>query len=313
MKQTIFQKMITELCSEMKIKVKKLSYDWVLEFNKNGENRHIVGSKFDLNSDAASTIASDKYATYEVLKNNNVPVIKHTMLFNPKKRKEYTSEFKNNIIIMKEKLLNKQLVVKPNEGREGLGVYLCNEVDEVKQAVQSLFKEGKESVSLCPYYKIKTEYRTFYLNGQVLFIYGKQKPYVIGDGTRSVSELIKEIKLPNNKVTKENLKSIDMNYVPRKGEKQYISWKHNLSGGATASILEKGEIYDKIEKIAIAAGKAININFATVDVILTEDDKIYVIEINSTVGTTIFSELAKNGYEQAKDIYRKALKLMLDE
>ena len=60
------------------------------------------------------------------------------------------------------------------------GVFLSKSIKEAEQYVEKLFSEGKESASLCPYYNIKKEYRCFYLNGEVLLIYGKEKPYIIG-------------------------------------------------------------------------------------------------------------------------------------
>ncbi len=95
-------------------------------------------------------------------------------------------------------------------------------------------------------------------------------------------------------------------------EKVYLSWKHNLCGGATPEILEQCDLYNKLENLALKAAKAINISFATVDIIKTEDDKLYVIEINSGVCMAKFSERVPNGYEISKEIYRKALKLLFE-
>ena len=87
-----------------------------------------------------------------------------------------------------------------------------------------------------------------------------------------------------------------------------ISWKHNLSGGAKPDILPKGELYNQIEQLAILSGKAMNINFATIDIIETTDNNLYVLEINSGVCATIFTQLVDNGVEIVKDIYRQAIK-----
>ena len=51
-----------------------------------------------------------------------------------------------------------------------------------------------------------------------------------------------------------------------------------------------------------------NINFATIDVIETTDGSLYVLEINSGIGATIFTELVAGGAEIIKDIYRQAVK-----
>ena len=118
----------------------------------------------------------------------------------------------------------------------------------------------------------------------------------MGDGKSTIGELIEKLNLPEKSVVSENLNLLDMTSIPVKEEKVEISWKHNLSGGAKPTILQHGELYEKIEKLAIAAGKAMNINFATIDV------------INSGIGATIFIELVDDGYNIIKNIYREALK-----
>ena len=67
------------------------------------------------------------------------------------------------------------------------------EVEDAEEAINKLF-ETNGSISLCPYYDIKTEYRSFYLDGKVLLIYGKTKPFVIGDGNSTLRELIEKLK-----------------------------------------------------------------------------------------------------------------------
>lgn len=309
MKERIFHVLMREACSELGIKLEKLSYDWILQLSKDGKVRHIAGNRFDINPEATGEIACDKYATYEVLKSQDVPVIEHYMVFNPALRTKYISDEGIWLGVVKEFLKYGKVIVKPNYGCEGIGVTFCSTLKEVESAIQKLFKNNA-SISICPYYDIRTEYRTFYLNGEVHLIYGKTKPYVIGNGKDTVEQLIQEIKLPDKSIVKDNLSMLNMNYIPRENEKVEISWKHNLSGGASPNVLQKGELYSKIEKIAISAGKAMNINFATIDIIQTTDDNFYVLEVNSGVCATIFIDLVDGGYEIVKNIYKKALKSM---
>lgn len=305
--ETLFHFMIKEICLEMDIKVEKLSYDWVLQLSKEGKVRHITRNLFDNNPQATGKIVADKYATYEVLKSQNVPVIKHTMIFNPAIRGEFIPKegIWNTVVTEFEK--SGKLVVKPNDQSEGIGIELCNSLRETEIAIQKLFNQNNTAVSICPYYDIKTEYRTFYLNGEVLLIYGKTKPFVIGDGKSTIQELAKTLHFSNNPTVQENLKISNRYDIPKEGEKVEISWKHNLSGGAIPTILEKGELYQKIEKLAKQAGKAMNMNFTTIDIIHTTDDKLYVMEMNSGVCGSIFAEVVDNGYEIIKNIYRKAI------
>jgi len=264
LKETFFKSLIYDLCNEMNIKVEKLSYNWILQLSKNGKIRHIIGNYLDLNPQASACIVNDKCATYEVLKAQNLPIVEHTLVLNPHVKKNL--DFKQDISKIIETKFNKYntLVLKPNNGYKGDGVTLCKSLEETEIAMKEIFETNK-NVAICPYYKIKTEYRTFYLNGEILLIYGK-----------------------NNEKVKD-------------------SWKHNLSSGAEPVILQKGKLYKEIEDLAIKAGQATNIKFATIDIIQTEDNKLYVLEINSSVCGTIFAEKVDNGKEMIKDIYRKVL------
>ncbi len=303
---------IRQLCDELDIKVEKLSYGWLLQLSKDGKVRHITRNHFDNNPQATGEIADDKYATYEVLKSQNVPVIEHTMVFNPATRTKYIPEEGIWNTVVAEFLRYRKVVVKSNDGCMGKGVELCHNLREIEIAIQKLFYQKENSISICPYYDIKTEYRSFYLNGEVLLIYEKTKPFVIGDGKSTLGELVEALHLPDKKVVRDNLILLDMGTVPQKGEKVDISWKYNLSGGATAKVLDKGELYQKIEPLVIKAGKAMNMNFATIDVIQTVDDELYIMEINSGVCATIFAETVEGGYELIKDVYRKALKALFE-
>lgn len=305
-KERFLHTVIRELCSEMDIKLEKLSYGWILQLSKDGKVRHITRNHFDNNPQASSEIADDKYATYEVLKSQDVPVIEHTMLFNPNTRSKYASKEDILSIIESQFLKYKTLVVKPNNECQGNGVELCHTKEELENVVQNLF-QTHSAISLCPYYDIKTEYRTFYLNGEVLLIYGKTNPFVIGNGEFTLEKLIQDLNLPDKKVVRDNLDKLNMTYVPKKGEEIEISWKHNLSGGSVPTVLEKGELYETIRQLAIQAGQAMNMNFATIDIIQTTENNLYVLEVNSGVCGTIFAQIAENGYEKIKAVYRKAL------
>ena len=307
MEERIFHVLMREVCDEMGIKVEKLSYDWILQLSKDGKVRHVTGTRFDLNPEATGDIACDKYATYEVLNSQNVPIIEHVMIFNPATRSSLIGNDGIWLTVTSEFLKHGCLVVKPNYGCEGQGVFLCHSIKETESAIQKLFKT-QDSISLCPYYDIKTEYRTFYLDGEVKLIYGKTKPFVVGNGKSTIGELVEGLNLPDKSVVKDNLKDLNLSYIPTMGEKVDISWKHNLSGGAKPNILEKGELYEQIEQLAIHAGKAMNINFATIDIIETTDGNLYVLEINSGIGATIFIESVDGGIEIIKDIYRQAVK-----
>ena len=59
---------VKEICDEENIKYTLLSRDWIIRLEKNDKIAYIVGTRFSINSITSVSIASDKYATYEVLK-----------------------------------------------------------------------------------------------------------------------------------------------------------------------------------------------------------------------------------------------------
>lgn len=312
MSNQFFTTIIEEICDELNIKVEKLSSGWILQLTKDDKIRHITGNLFDINPQATGTIVADKYATYAVLTSQNIPVVKHTMIFNPFINEQFISENGISNTILSEFSKYGKLVVKPNNECEGKGIELCNTMKEVEIAIQKLFMQRHQSISICPYYDIKTEYRTFYLNGEVLLIYGKTKPFVIGDGKTKLKTLIEKIYLPDNEIVKDNLDRLDLDYIPQQEEKVELSWKHNLTGGAMPTILEKGELYDRIEKLALQAGKAMNMNFTTIDIIQTTDDNLFVMEMNAGVLAQVFVDVIDDGYDKMKEIYKKAIIAMFD-
>ncbi len=311
MEEKLFHVILKEVCAEQGVQVESLSYGWVLQLSKGGEVCHIVGENFDLNPEASGNIACDKYATYEVLKSRGVPVIQHTMIFNPATRSAYVEQGGIWRKITAEFEKNNSLVVKPNCGCGGKEVYLCQTLLQVESAVEKLFKKH-DSISICPYYDIRTEYRTFYLDGKVYLVYGKEKPFVIGDGASTLADLISKLELPDKKVVKDNLSKLDLSYVPNEGEKVDISWKHNLSGGAKPTILHDGELKKSIEELACIAGKAMNVKFATIDIIQTNSNELFVLEVNSGIGATVFVQTVENGYQIIKKIFDEAVKKMFD-
>lgn len=308
MKQnTVFYQIIDEICAERNIEQKFHSYGWIRELSKNNYSNFIIGQRLNLNNINSFNIANDKFATYEILKSNNLPVIKHKIIFNPKTRSAY---FKNKFIEEAKELLieNKNgVVIKANDSYEGRDVYFCPNKEKIEEIVKKLFENKCDTLSACPYIDIKYEYRAIYLNGEILYVYKKKKPYVIGDGKRTILNLIED--KFSYKINIDVIRGIDLNTIPKEGEEVTVSWKHNLSNGAEPLIInENDEFLAEVKQISIQSAKSININFACVDIALTEEKKLFVMEINGTVCMNKFAKMIPNGYEITKNIYTKAIK-----
>lgn len=306
---TVFYRIIDELCQEKKIEQEWLSFDWIRQLKKDGKTRNLIRYQFDLNTSNSFRIAGDKYATYAILKKNNIPVIEHKMIFNPETREEYYSE---DLIDNAVKLLdnNEKIIVKANQSLKGKDVYLCETKNEIINVINKLFSEGKDSISACPYFDIEYEYRAVYLCGEILYIYKKEKPFVIGDGINTIRKLI--LDKYGNDSDLELVKRLDLDEIPKLNARIVVSWKHNLCHGAKPVTIDENDLYyEEAKKIAIESGKAININFATIDIALI-NKKLYVMEINASVCMDKFAINVTNGYNIAKSIYGKAIDKMFD-
>ena len=230
------------------------------------------------------------------------------MIFNPQTRSRY---FKNKFINDAKELLKEndnKLVIKANDSCKGKDVHYCSTEEEIEEIVKKLFDDKNDTLSACPYLEIDYEYRVIYLDGEILYIYKKKKPYVTGDGKSKVRELI------NKKFKQEPVdlsRNLSFDYIPQENEEVTISWKHNLSSGAEPIIVdETDEFLPEIRRVALAAGEAMNIKFASIDVALTNNKEILVMEVNGSVCMNKFAEIIPNGYEIAKEIYAKAIDKM---
>lgn len=163
---------ILEICEAEHIAVESLSKNYILRLRKGEIIRTVYGPFWDINNAAADKIACDKCACYAMLNESGVPAIEHQLLSHPIRRFGFTGEsgvWTNALNFFNR---HKVIVVKPNNGSNGREIHLCNTVQTLELAVQEIF-ETSPDVAISPFYKIKTEYRVFYLNGECYLIYGK--------------------------------------------------------------------------------------------------------------------------------------------
>lgn len=293
-------KIIKEICEENHITLKTISYGYITELQKGNLKKRMVGNSLEINSANSYKIASDKYATYEMLKSYNIPTIKHYMIFNPDTRVGFSeNEIEKADRIFEEN--DRNVILKSNDSSEGRYVFKIRSKKELEKTILKLFKEKKDTLSICPFYEIDYEYRAVFLDGEILFVYKKEKPFVIGNGKDSLQELILKADI------QDIYDNLDMNYIPKLNEKIEVSWKHNLSRGAMPMPISDDKLKCQIEKLAVDAAQAIGITFATVDVVHTTKNELLVMEINSSVCMDKFSELYKNGYNIAKSVFNKAI------
>lgn len=297
----MFNKIIKEICKELNIQYTYLSKDWIIKLEKDNKIKYLSGNKFDLNGHAVGLIMDDKYAFYDTLKNIDIPACIHNIIYRENNNYEYAKNChtKEDIISYFNKY-NSDVVIKPNIGSLGLGVYHITNKDELLEKTNELLKENF-SISICPFYNIKNEYRVIILDNNIKLIYKKQNPIVTGNGINTLKELL----IKFNKYYYQDKEII--NIIPKKNEKYTYDWHFNLSRGSIASLDIEDKLKEKLSLIAKKVSKEVGITFASIDIIELYNKELLVLEANSGVTIDKVIDFIPNGYNIAKEIYKEAI------
>ena len=307
-----FVKIIYEICLEQGISIESFSYDWIFCLrSNNGKFGYIFGYQFGLNSASVHSICCDKCAASDVMTSLDIPNVEHFFFMSPSNQKYIKHNGNWNAMIA---LLNKygKIVCKPNDGTGGNQVFLVSNQYELEKTVYTLFEDNR-AIAISPYYDINNEYRVIVLEGAIRLIYSKQRPYVIGDGKKTLFELLRDYLTKNSTIkilTEGSIIGFDLKSIPLENEKVYLNWKHNLGQGAMAVIENDGENADKIKKIVELIINKMNVNFASIDIVEC-DGNLRVLEINSGLMMEQFSKQNERTYKIAKQIYKDAILSML--
>lgn len=305
--ESTIRKMFKEICDELKIKCTMLSKDWIFMLERDGKIRFLAGYKSALNDHALGMVVDDKYALYEVLLNNNIDVCEYNIVYGERNKEEYAKGC-NNYSYVKDYFIkhNEEIVLKPNDGTCGRDVYRVTDLENLEILYNKLTKKY-HSINMGPYYHILNEYRFIVLNGKVEIAYKKNKPVVYGDGVSTIRELL--IKF-NKRYFYDKLNDEIYDKVLKPGELFEYNWKFNLSQGSIATEIDDEVLYKRLEEMAINASSKIGLNFGSVDIIVTEDNEALILEMNSGVMVENYIEQFSDGYNKAKELYKRVIEEM---
>lgn len=308
--QTNFVKMIYEICREDDIRLQSYSQDWAFRLEKNGVFQFIQGYQFGLNSAVSAAICTDKSVASEVLTEAGVPNVSHTCFMAPQMFPYIGGNGCWNQM-QQELARYGEIVCKDNAGTGGKMVFHVKNQRQLEEAAAKIFASC-DAMAICPYKEIKKECRVVVLDGEVQVIFSKMRKHLVGDGSSTVRQLYAASLLQEAAPEQAIISKADLEKVPKKGEQYLLQWKHNLGQGAEAKILTKDETDEKILQLAIAAARAVGVRFASVDIVECEDGY-QVLEVNSGVMMEYLSGMKEEYYQIAKNIYRKAIQMMLVE
>lgn len=294
-------RIVKEICAENAIEFKSFSYDWILQVSANGRKMFIYGYKFPNNNASIEQICNDKSALSDILAISQIPHVPHYYFMSPN-HDQYTGE--NGDWNRMSELLNehKKIVCKANVGSGGRNVFKVDSQKKLEIAVHNIFSKTK-SLCIAPYRTIKSEYRVIVVNSNIGVVYAKSRPFVVGNGIDTVERLIKN----DDTLSSIDIDTdVDLSYVPPLQEKVDVSWKHNLGQGAKPVIVSDAFLREKLSELALSCILALDIEFASVDIIESEYG-LEILEINSGIMMETLAQSSPDNYIIAKEIYKQAI------
>ena len=316
--ETEFVKIIKEICSEESVTISSFD-DWAFVLEKADKRGFIYGYQFGLDSASTANVLKDKAAASEMMEKAGIPHIPHWCVMSPA-APEFCSLDSGWTFL--EKALEKygELVVKDNLGTGGRLVFCVRSKKELEKACHDIFLTAP-SLAVSPYVKIQEEYRLIMLDGELSVAFMKKRPSLVGDGKRTVKELLcdkimglddKELlnMLTYEKQPKAFTASLKGSAVPKKDSEVLLEWKHNLGQGSKPEVVKDSVLLEELVSLAEKAVDFFGLRFASVDIVKA-GDSFRILEINSGV---MMENLAKTDEilrKRTKETYRKAIRLML--
>lgn len=173
MNQHALVEIISDICKHNAIETRTYNDGWVIEMNGYGATHRIIGQNFDLNSQAAAALASDKVAASTLLADNGISSVSHQLV----------DRFRGgqyDVTAIKSALTKGYIVLKPLQGASGNLVTRIGSYGQFERAVAS----GPNIVwAFSQWRDIAKEVRLVVVDGVIELALEKTDPVVI-DGLR---------------------------------------------------------------------------------------------------------------------------------
>jgi len=263
-------KSILDAAQERGIPVISLGNGSIYQLGYGRYQKRIEATISDDTSCIAVDIACDKNLTNTILSEVGIPVPTGIVCHN-------MDDVERAV-----EILGYPLVLKPQMGNQGKGVFLnLRSKREVEEAYQ-IAKEIDENVLVEKYIQGK-DYRILVVGNEVVAVAERIPPHIVGDGVHTIQELIDEINQDTNRgedhekpLTRIKVDAITLSLLRRQGlglenipaKKQvvYLRENGNLStGGIAIDCTEK--IHPLNCEMAIRAARTIGLEIAGIDVI----------------------------------------------
>jgi cyanophycin synthetase len=252
------------------IPCRRLTSGSLVQFGWGSRQRRIQAAETDRSSAIAESIAQDKELTKKLLEAAGVPV--------PRGRPVKDAE--DAWAAVRE--IGGPVVIKPQDGNQGKGVAVNIETREQVLAAYAGAAEISSNV-LVERYLPGHDYRLLVVGDQLIAAARREPPHVIGDGVRSVRELVElvnsdprrsdghatsltKIRFDDIALARLAAQGYTADAVPPKGTRVVLRNNANLSTGGTATDVTD-DVHPDVAAAAVAAAQMVGLDVCGVDVV----------------------------------------------
>ena len=261
-----------------------------------GTGRHLKRIQATITEDTSCIgvdIASDKELTKQLLNLAAIPV--------PNGGVAYDEE--EAVLLLRE--IGGAVVVKPLDGNQGKGVSLNLVTESEVRAAYRIAAKHSDTVIVESYME-GSHYRILVVGGQVVAASERMPAHVIGDGERSIEQLVEIVNQDprrgdghENILTKIKLDDVVLSQlardgwalsdVPHKGEIVILRDNANISSGGTANDVTD-ILHPSIAEVAVRTARIIGLDVCGIDLVCPAIDRPFdearssIIEVNAAPG-----------------------------
>lgn len=256
------------------ISVKKIGdNDVFIELSNGKKVLHMIANNTGLNSEIVKQICLDKAYTYVLLKDlvNQPKTVVYIDPNPPELYKQFASILSYEQIAEAIKsTFSFPLIIKPNSGSQGEHVFKCKSDTELTQAISTVYDKKSllyDHVLIAqPSISIQREFRVVVYKQDTQFVYEK-----------------------------------DISTAEYQGNISPLHWSNSHS-----VLISDQALLDRIQSFILPIFTKIPLEYAGLDVVIDQQDKMWLLEINTQPGFTYF--VSDNGDTQVVKLFERVLK-----
>ncbi len=295
---------------------------------KGGLHSYFRYNTLDLNPVGSSDMARDKDFSNFFMKKMGYPVVPGSKTFVSKKWGKAIGLPRRNIhaAYAYARNLGFPLIVKPNSGTQGIGVFLVHNKREFYKAMHAIFLGDR--VALVQKQVHGRDYRLVVLDKKVISAYERIPLNIVGDGRSTIQQLLRKKQrqfIASSRDTRINMNDPRIKIklahqkqkftsVPERGQKVYLLDNANLSTGGD-SVDVTGKVHPLFVKLAVDLTRDVGLRLCGVDIIVDRDisrmpHAYFILEINAAPGLDHYVKMGKTQERIVENLYLEVLKRM---